>query len=93
MVAGVEAEGEIGIEQRELELVLAALQAGPVQQPVRIERVVDPAVFRRERDGKPELGRAVADYRAPFLKLLRGRSVFLRDMLDKLLSLGAACAD
>src|SRR6476469_2904556 len=67
--------------------MLAALKAGPMQKPVRVERVVDSAFLGREADREAECGGAVADHGAPFRKLLRCRFIFLGDMLDQSLSL------
>src|SRR4051794_2165674 len=88
MVTGAEAQREIGLKQCKLELVRAAFEAGPMQQPMGIECVVYPAVFRRESNGEAELGCSIPDRRSPFLKLLKGGPVLLRDMLNEVLTLG-----
>ena len=74
-------------EQRVLELRLAGagLEARPVQQPMRVERVPDARpVAEREAD----LGAALANDRARARELLGRRAVLARQVLGRVLAFG-----
>jgi len=79
MIARVLAVGMIGAQQRELERQLFALDAGPMQQAVRVERVVS-ACARTEIEADARA--AFADHRLRFGDLRRRTSIFFAEILD-----------
>ena len=86
-VAGVAAVGEVGLEERVLQLRLAAFEAGPVQQPVGVEGVVDAGALRHVEREAHRLA-ALADGLAVALRLRRGGAVLLGQMLGNVLPFG-----
>ena len=85
--AGVVAGAEIGLEQRALQFQLAPFQRGPVQQPVRVEGVVDTAAPVHV-EGEADLGAARADHFLALRQLFRRHPVFFRQMLADILAAG-----
>ncbi len=85
MVARIQTIREVGAKQRALELGLVPLQIGPVQQPMRIERVVDaPPLVHVEL--KAKLGAPRTDHLLALLDLSGRRSVLALDVLDDVLA-------
>jgi len=84
-IARILAVGMIGLHERELQRQLLAFDAGPVQEPMRIECVVD-AIARAER--KADARAAFANHRLGFGDLFRRASVFLAEIIDDRLALG-----
>jgi hypothetical protein len=75
----------IGREQRVLEFALAAFEACPVKQPMRVERVPDTrALAERESDG----GTTLADQRVAGRKFRGRRAVLASDVLEDVLAFG-----
>ena len=83
--AGVQRLRVIGGQQRVLEFALAPFEAGPVQQPVRIEGVPDP---RPLAEAEADFGAALADRLAHLRHPLRRRAVLLGQVGDRLAALG-----
>ena len=75
VAAGILAVAVVGLQQRLLERELLALQAGPVQQPVGVEGVVDELA---RAEGEADAGAALADHGLGFGDLGRGAAVFCR---------------
>jgi hypothetical protein len=87
MIRRAPAVGEVGLEQRVLQRLLLAFQSRPVEQAVRIERVIHPALVGH-RHGETERGGALSDHLAIGGELLGRRAIFAGDMLDHILALG-----
>jgi hypothetical protein len=83
-IARVAALGEVGCEKSLLQRILSPFKLRPMQQPMRIERVVDArAFFRVERE--PERLSAQADGFLVARELLGRRAVLLSDVLGNIL--------
>src|ERR1700722_4712569 len=87
MVGGALALCEISLEQLMLQRRLPPALFGPMQQAMRVERVVDAALVRHGH-GETEGGGTRPDHLAIGGGLLGRRAVFLGDMLDQVLPLG-----
>ena len=86
-VARVLSVGEVGLEERLLQCVLAAFTLGPVQQPVGVEGVVD-AAARAHAEREPDRLATGADVLAVLRKLLRRQAVLLAQVFGDVLALG-----
>src|ERR1700689_2467129 len=80
VIADVGALPEISGKKRLLQLQLPAFNAGPMQQTVGVEGIVDPRALLHVK-AEPELRATITNHVLTLRELLRGRSVLVRDML------------